>query len=362
MVQKTINSIDDFPGTLEKDDSFNRDLLPDAMKYLKKMFDRRMIYGYSPYASNFAIDSEKQCTFDSSGNYTKGPPGLLPLFGGCHGAFNHSYKRNVTFFINWFYRTRSKDTCHQFYDWILDPKESPWRDALQNTTVLRDEENDIPVCVIFRNLANEDIHLVTNFLIATRMNTEFNAADLWAKLIEFGFTEAEAYALQPNFYIQRRFAIMDARYQTLGIFDKTPWGKNAYGEKYEHLTGYRISYGPFATGDRPFYANFCSKRFIDKNPSVRAKPQYLRNGCTPNPCNYVWGGTEARGDRTNSQLFQMPTEINIPRQGPGAYTAKDIFGFWNQEPKKPPREKIQYIKKLLSIPKNKRKESIDLSA
>lgn len=71
-MQKTIHSIDDFPDTLEEKDSFNRDLLKDAMKYLKTMFDRKSIYGYAQYPSNFAIDTPKTGKFDDFGNYKQG--------------------------------------------------------------------------------------------------------------------------------------------------------------------------------------------------------------------------------------------------------------------------------------------------
>lgn len=360
-MQKTIHSIDDFPDTLEEKDSLRRELLSNVMTYLKKMFDRKSIYGYTQYASNFAIDAEKIGKFDRDGNHIPGPPALKELVGSCHGQFNVNHSTKTTFFINWFYRSKYKEECRLFYDWILDPKHSPWRDALQNTTILRDEENDMPVCIIFRNLANEDIHLVTNFLIASRLQTEFNSAEIFAKLISFGFTPPEAYALCPNFYVTHVFGVSDSRYATLSIFDKTPWGRNGYGKACETLPGYRITYGPFGTGDRPFYCNFDSKRLIDKSPSVRVKTPYLKNQCQPNPCNYVWAGTEAAEDRQSNALFEIPRQTQIC-EVTGHYTGKDIFGFWEQEPTKPSKDKIAHIKKLLNTPKSERKERINLSA
>lgn len=360
-MQKTIHTVDDFPDTLEEKDSFNRDLLKDSMGYLKKMFDRKSIYGFVHFPSNFAIDTNKNGKFDEFGNYQKGNSVFRSLTGSCHGQFNVNHSTNTTFFINWFYRSRHKEECRLFYDWILDPKKSPWRDALQNTTILRDEDGDLPVCIIFRDLANEDIHLVTNFLIASRLNTEFHSAEIFAKLVSFGFSPPEAYALCPNFYVMNTFGISDSRYATLSIFDKTLWGTNGYGKAYETFAGYKITYGPFGTGDRPFYCNFDSKRLIDKSPSVRVKTPYLKNQCAPNPCNYVWAGTEAAEDRQSNELFEIPRQTQIC-DVTGHYTGMDIFGFWKQEPTKPSREKIAHIKKLLNTPKSERKERINLSA
>lgn len=359
-MQKTIHTVDNFPDTLEEKDSFNRDLLKDVMAYLKKMFDRKSIYGYAQYPSYFAIDTNKNGKFDIHGNYAKGSPVMRELIGSCHGQFNGNHSVETTFLINWFYRTKHKEECRLFYDWILDPKHSPWRDALQNTTVIRDEEGDMPVCVIFRDLANEDIHLVTNFLIASRLQTEFNSAEIFAKLVSFGFTPPEAYALCPNFYVTNVFGVSDPRYATLSIFDKTPWGPSKYGKAYEPLAGYRINYGPFGTGDRPFYCNFDSKRLIDKSPSIRKKTPYLKDQCSPNPCNYVWSGTEVAEDRQSNALFEIPKQNQICRVT-GNYTGKDIFGFWKQEPTKPSKDKISQIKKLLNTPKSERKERINLS-
>ena len=361
MTQKTIHSVSEFAGTLEDSDSLNRKLLPDVENYLSKMFNRNQIYGYASHASNFACDSDKGGTYDDFGNYHPNLVKLKELEGSCHGQFNHNHSTVTTFFVNWFYRTLHKDACHFFYDWILDPEESPWRGALQNTTVLRDEENDIPVCIIFRNLANEDIHLMTNFLIASRLNTEFHQAEMFEKLVSFGFTKPEAYALCPNFYTNPIFPTSDERYKTVSIFDKTPVGKNPYGKVYENYPMYRATYGNFSSGDRPFYASFDSSRFINKDPAVRVKTPLLKDGHLPNPCNYIWLGGPSAEERTTGQLFNPPKQSPHPER-PEVYTGKDMFGFWNQEPKKPSRERIQRVKKLLAIPKSERKERIDLSA
>lgn len=353
-MQQTITDISDFPNTLEEGDSFNRDLLPDVMKYLKLMFNRKDFYRITGYASNFAVD-----TLVHSDEYGRKIPktysALHGLHGGCHGAFNRNHNKGTSLFVNFFYTTLNKGPARQFLDWILNPEESPWGACLHRTTIIRDAENDFPVCLIFRDLGNEDIHLATNLLIATRLHTEFYSSEIWSTLVSLGFTPAEAMAIAPNFAVQFNFSTNSQNYVEKSIWDSE--GIPCRNHEDTKRIRYKVSCGIFQTSDRPFYCDFDTSLLINKTPKMTKEKRTLKKGYSPNPCNYIWGGGESSEDADTKYLFQSAVCLLID----GRYTSKDIFGFWEGNPKKPSDDVMDNIKKVLALPKaNRGKQRINL--
>lgn len=310
---RTIADIKELGGALLDTDTFDRKHLPGI-----KCFIEQNTEDFSASAVfQFSLSSEE----DSGGcRYCRGP---------CHSQYLPDESTDYT--VNIFTRQHNKKFSKFYLDYLLSD-DSPWKSVLGSAIVL--EKDSVPVAIVFPDMS-VNIHVLTNFLIATRMSAYwFNAEPFYHLVNHFKFSKPDAFLLSLNFYYQPSLSYVEE----FGDID------------IESKIGGKYFYNPIIRGyvpnDMPFYFDMDAEAFRNGTPIInKALPQTLKDGARPQPCNHIWGG---------SRIFMNECTFTIQKF---PYSDKDIFGFVERELVDPDSPAIKKLKKQLRD--NKKRISIE---
>lgn len=182
----------------------------------------------------------------------------------CHSLMCATNSSTQTF-INFF--SEEKPVGREEMLGFLLSEESPYKDALKKATFLR-EKNAIKA-VVFRDFANEDIKLLTNLLICTRLNTQWNYGSLYLWLMQAGIKPETGIILCQSVY------------------------NSIYTEPDADLRK-NLNLESDTTMDGPFNSFRKNEGELFFQPSRFYKGDYTKTGTRatqqPNPCNFIWSG------------------------------------------------------------------------
>lgn len=209
---------------------------------------------------NLPLDDPQNANFTFNGNLN-----FRALYNKvCHHHILDT-NANTKTFINFF--SEEKPVGREEMLGFLLSEKSPYKDSLKKATLLREE--GVIKAIVFRDFANEDIKLLTNLLICTRLNTQWNYGPLYLWLMQAG--------IKPETGIILCQSVYNRNYTN----PKSNLHKNL------SLTADTRSDGPFNS----FFKHDREKYF---QPSRFYKGDYTKTGTratqSPNPCNFIWGG------------------------------------------------------------------------
>ena len=117
----------------------------------------------------------------------------------CHGKLNDLGRVGLNIFYNKFTFPTGSGSCVDNSMWILSlfEEDSPFVSVTKDVTFVTSTKGNKLVGVIFRDIANLDIHVFTNLLIWTRTITEFSRTPQLNALLALGFSKRECMALGP---------------------------------------------------------------------------------------------------------------------------------------------------------------------
>lgn len=209
---------------------------------------------------NLPLDDPQNAnfTFDTGTNFR----GMFNKV--CHYYVCETLRGTKTF-INFFSEERPVGR-EEMLSFLLS-EESPYKDALKKATLLRNK--GVIKAIVFRDFANEDIKLLTNLLICTRLNTQWNYGQLYLWLMQAG--------IKPETGI---------------ILCQSVYNSNYVDPKANLRTDLNLRQD--TTSDGPFnsFNKRCDEKFFQ--PSRFYKGDYTKTGTRatqmPNPCNFIWSG------------------------------------------------------------------------
>ncbi len=228
------------------------------------------------------------------------PPGYI-----CHGKLNTLTREGLDVFFNYFHQerlfSRERDSQHIL---ALFAEDSPFASVTKEVTFVVNADCSTLYGVVFRNVANLDIHVFTNLLIFTRTLTEFHKGDMLTNLQEFlGLTPREAFAMSVILSNSCEFKPKASRVFFTGSCGDTPVYHRVFGISYvqanRYILDYRLCYWP---------STFALE-------SAQGKGQLVSNTqASWNPCNYVLSKKPLKDywmDRPVRQL-EKPKETDHP--------------------------------------------------
>lgn len=119
----------------------------------------------------------------------------------CHNPFNSSFNRYPPKEIgNALTAFTGQEGAIDLVEFLFDPEISPYKDALKDMTLVRDNETKN---ILFHSWSEGVFTpfpaLIGNLLIATRLHTAWGLGPVFIYLLEHGFSKAEALGLSPLF-------------------------------------------------------------------------------------------------------------------------------------------------------------------
>lgn len=196
------------------------------------------------------------------GNFAFGGKALSTMttrFGrSCHNDLRYMTK-NTHWLVN-YYGKNDREQAEEFMQYLM---QGPYAKAVEDA-VFYTEEGRVKY-IGWKNVPEKDIKLLANFLIATRLISQFNAGRLWGYLQKNGFTPDTAFILLNCCSFK-----YDGDISTL---------LGAYGDM---PLSPQVKYDPEAKYLDP-------DRIYKRNPRDGAK---IKDGGNSYLSNYIWGGRE----------------------------------------------------------------------
>jgi hypothetical protein len=194
---------------------------------------------------------------------------------GCHSGFEGI--EDALYSWNIFYNYRENQP---FLSWITDPIESPWRDVLENSILIKDGNNK--TLAIFID-GNQNGYITCNLYIAARQASEYNTGDTWEYLVTNEIKKDIAFILTEfsKGKFPLKFSFGDSSHKAINYYNSNKFNlkrflkKEPQKEKKEETNPYEtIKNGPYNKGGGRNYCNFI---WTDENTNFKKKIESILN-------------------------------------------------------------------------------------